>query len=158
MPTDIICEDGYLESIPVSAELMEEEMLVDDASAESVEKAPVSVTELRDVDDEDGNVDMRGTRASAGRKKARSMSMVVSADSDEECRSVLMQLEASDGEASYPFMLGRLCDLFFSSDCRQEMQIIRFPSTVAGRYPHRLLQDSFLGLPRLLVSWVLPAS
>lgn len=99
LPTDIICEDGYLESIPVSAELMEEEMLVDDASAESVEKAPVSVTELRDVDDEDGNVDMRGTRASAGRKKARSMSMVVSADSDEECRSVLMQLEASDGEA-----------------------------------------------------------
>lgn len=158
MPTDIICEDGSLESIPVSAELMEEEMLVDDVSAESVEKAPVSVTELRDVDDEDGDVDMRGTRASAGRKKARSMSMVVSADSDEECRSVLMQLEASDGEASYPFMLGRLRDLFFSSDCRQEMQIIRFPSTVAGRYPHRLLQDSFLGLPRLPVPWALPAS
>jgi hypothetical protein len=133
-------------------------MLVDDVSAESVEKAPVSVTELRDVDEEDGGVDMRGKGASPGRKKARSMSMAVSADSDEECRSVLMQLEASDGEASYSFMFGRLRDLFLFSNCRQEMQIIRFPSTAAERYPRRLLQDSFLGLPCLLVPWASPAS
>jgi hypothetical protein len=105
LPTDIICEDGYLEGIPVSAELMEDEMLVDDVSAESVEKAPVPITQLRDVDEEDGGVDMKGKRVLAARKKTRSMSMGVSGDSDEECRSVLMQLEALDGEASYPFLL-----------------------------------------------------
>lgn len=98
-PLECICEDGYLEGIPVSAELMEHEelesleMLVDDVSAESVEQAPVSVDERRDVDEEDAGVDMRGTRALA--ERTRSMS----GDSDQERLSVLMQLEASDGEA-----------------------------------------------------------
>ncbi|KAG1769297.1 hypothetical protein EV702DRAFT_701929 [Suillus placidus] len=139
--SESICEDGYLEGIPVSAELMEYElesleMLVDDVSAESVEQAPASVDERRDVDEEDGDVDMKGTGALAERMKARSMSMGVSGDSDQECLSVLMQLEASDGE---------------------EVQIIQFPSTAAGRCLRTLLQGSFLNLPCLPVSWASPA-
>ncbi|KAG1884046.1 hypothetical protein F4604DRAFT_1734514 [Suillus subluteus] len=95
-PLESIREDGYLEGIPVSAELMEHEelesleMLVDDVSAESVEQAPVSV-------DQTAGVDMRGTRGLA--KRTRSMSTGASGDSDQERLSVLMQLETSDGEA-----------------------------------------------------------
>lgn len=102
-----VCKDGYLEGIPVSAELMEHEeleslrMLVDDVSAESVEEALVTVHERLDVDGDDGGVGMRGTRELARKrtKASRPVSMAVSGDSDEECLSVLMQLEVSDGEA-----------------------------------------------------------
>ncbi|KAG2069243.1 hypothetical protein BDR04DRAFT_713960 [Suillus decipiens] len=129
-PLESICQDGYLKTIPVSAELVEnEEMLVDDVSAENVEQALISVDEPRNVDEEDGSVHMRGTRALTKRTKPRSMSMVMSGDSDQECLSVLMQLEASDGE------------------------IIRFLSTVVRQYLRTLLQDSFLSLPCLLVPW-----
>lgn len=102
-PLERIREDGYLEAIPVSADLMEHEelesleMLVDDVSAESVEQALVSVDERRDVDEENTGVNMRGTRALT--KRTRSKSTGVSGDSDQERLSVLMQLEASDGEA-----------------------------------------------------------
>ncbi|KAG1836128.1 hypothetical protein DFJ58DRAFT_190575 [Suillus subalutaceus] len=142
-PLESIREDGYLEGIPVSAELMEHEelesleMLVDDVSAESVEQAPVSVDQCRDVDEEDAGVDMRGTRALA--ERTRSMST------------------ASDGEVRCSLMAGRLRDLFLPFNFRQEMQIIRFPSTAVGRYLRTLLQDSFLSLPCLLVPWVSPA-
>lgn len=104
-PLESICQNGYLETIPVSAESVENEelesleMLVDDVSAENVEQALISVDESHDVDEEDGCVNMRGTRGLTERTKPRSMSMGMSGDSDQECLAVLMQLEASDGEA-----------------------------------------------------------
>ncbi|KAG2128684.1 hypothetical protein DEU56DRAFT_503856 [Suillus clintonianus] len=103
-PLENICEVGYLEDVPVSAELMEHEalesleMMADDVSAGSVEQSPVSVEELRDVDEEHGASDMRRTRTLAEPARARSVSMGVSGDSDQDCFAVQMQLEASDGE------------------------------------------------------------
>ncbi|KAG1904402.1 uncharacterized protein F5891DRAFT_977256 [Suillus fuscotomentosus] len=107
-PLESVCKDGYLEGILVSAELMEHEeleslgMLVDDVSAESVEEVLVTVHEHLNVDEDDSGVGMRKTQELARKRtkaSSRPVSMAVSGDSDEECLLVLMQLEASDGEA-----------------------------------------------------------
>lgn len=134
-------------------------MLVDDVLAESVEEVPVTVHERLAVDEDDSGVGMRRTRELARKRtkaSSRPVSMAVSGDSDEECLSVLMQLEASDGEVRCLFMAGCLCDLFLSSNRRQEMRIILSPSIAAGRYLRTLLQDSFLGLLCLPVPWASP--
>jgi len=90
------CKD-VLQAIPVSTELVDYEETVNTVPAENVTEAPVSRGKYRNVDEEDGDVDMSSI-PSSGQRMSGISDMLVETSDQEECLAVLMQLQVHDGE------------------------------------------------------------